>query len=475
MCEKGLSTVTERLTMLTTAWFRCAASVLFLAGGLSAPAVGQRTLPTRVDTDRDGLPDQLDGCPTLTYTPGFDGAVCGPMDLNPGNDSAPECKARERVARFLVNDPTFITRIAFAVVEDGRLHFADAFEYTGGGQFAHVPAGVFRLFRIGSTSKAVTATLAKLMEENGELSLGDFVDDDDGSQELVNPQRTLRHLLAHQGAFTLDSGSPYLFCYPGDLAAFWAEPNDLVSPHYNSSTYGNLGGGYQYSAFNYSLAGAYLSNRAGDSFEQALQTRLFDAALMCTATVDASRAVQTTIGNGAAVAQTEVMHIGPYINLVSPTDPLCVDNYYSSDALYGDPYTWLYYRLDETDGEPRDPPGGVIASVIDLAHFAEMLLSSYHGTGGLLSPAGVRDLWWRTTNLGCSPACAYQPYYGLGFFTDSLPGQPVNECEHGGVRAGYTSAFVLRPEANRAVSILVNGNANSVDLSNLAKEILDDF
>ena len=170
------------------------------------------------------------------------------------------------------------------------------------------------------------------------------------------------------------------------------------------------------------------------------------------------------------------MHLGPYISQESQTDPLCEDNFYSSEDLPGDPYTWQTYHLDEADGDARDPAGGVMASVLDLAHFAETLLDSYHGRpGGLLTQAGIRDLWSATTDLGCHPSCPYQRYYAIGFFTDSLAGQPVTEVEHGGVRAGYTSAFVLRPETDSAVSILVNANVRSVMLSNLAKTILDDF
>ena len=426
------------------------------------------------DRDRDGLIDPFDTCPTLAYTPGFDWHACGPMDLDPDNDALPECKARERIAHLLLTDSHFITNISFAVVKDGRLHFADAFEYLGGGQWTRDPAGTRRLYRIGSTSKAVTAVTAKIMEERGELSFADFVSDDDGTQEFDNPQRSLRNLLTHR-AFHLDDGALHLYCYPGDLAAFWADPDDLVSPHYDSPPYGNPGGGYEYSAFNYSLAGAYLAHRAGEPFAQAVQSRLFDAAGMCTASFDGARAVGTPIGNDWALSESPTMHVGPYINLYSMTDDRCEDNFYSSDDLPGDPYSWQFYHLDEAAAEARDPPGGVIASALDLAHFAEALLDSYRNPGGLVSQQGIRALWTATHDFGCGSGCSYQPYYGVGFFTNSLTGQAVTEVEHGGSRAGYKSAFVLRPEANMAVCILVNADAGTVTLSNLAKQILDDF
>jgi CubicO group peptidase (beta-lactamase class C family) len=327
---------------------------------------------------------------------------------------------------------------------------------------------------VGSTTKSITATAAKVLEESGELSFSDYVDDEDGSQE-PNGQRTLRHLLTHQGAFHLDDSAIHLFCYPGDLADFWADPDDLVSPHYDSEPYGNLGGGFEYSAFNYSLAGAYLANRTGESFHHVIRNHVFDPAGMCTAMLDRNRAVNTPIGFEPAVSEGPSMHVGPYINWVSSYDERCEDNFYSSDDIYGDEYDWQYYHLDEAAAEARDPAGGVIASSLDLAHFAVALLESYHGQGGLLSQDGVRELWWATHDYECEPNCPYQPYYAVGFFTNTLPGDPVTEVEHGGSRAGYRSAFVLRPEANRAICLLVNADASTVTMSDLAKTILDDF
>jgi CubicO group peptidase (beta-lactamase class C family) len=196
---------------------------------------------------------------------------------------------------------------------------------------------------------------------------------------------------------------------------------------------------------------------------------------MCTATTDGARAGATPIGAGWGVSEGAPMHVGPYINLESPTDPLCEDNFYSSDDLPGDPYTWQLYHLDEAAAEARDPAGGAIASVVDLARFARALLASYHGTGGLLSPDGIRELWWATSDLGCGGGCPYERYYGVGFFTDTLPGQPVQQVGHGGSRAGFASAFVLRPEENRAACVLANADVSTVALSDLAKAILDDF
>jgi CubicO group peptidase (beta-lactamase class C family) len=180
------------------------------------------------------------------------------------------------------------------------------------------------------------------------------------------------------------------------------------------------------------------------------------------------------MGSGRSAHLSAAGRESPYINQVSPADELCEDNFYSSQDLPGDDYTWQNYHVDEADAGARDPAGGVIASVIDMAHFAKALLKSYHDPDGLLSQDGVRDLWGATTDLGCFPGCPYEPYYGVGFFTSTQPGEPVTQVGHGGSRAGYASAFVLRPEANMAVCVLANADVSTVALSDLAKTILDD-
>ncbi len=122
----------------------------------------------------------------------------------------------------------------------------------------------------------------------------------------------------------------------------------------------------------------------------------------------------------------------------------------------------------------RDP-AGINQSAIDLAHFAQALLDSYHGRGGPLSPEGIRSLWWAVSDLGCHPNCPYERYYGVGFFTDTLPGDAVHQVGHGGARPGYATAFVLRPESDGAVCILANADVSTRTLSDMAKTILDDF
>ena len=280
--------------------------------------------------------------------------------------------------------------------------------------------------------------------------MDDFVDDEDATQKLVGGERTLRQLLSHQGAFRLDSGA-YLFCYPYGLTAFWPEPDDLVSPHYDSAVYGNLGGGFEYSAFNYSLAGAYLVNRTAVTLPPTPPVAgSSTSAGMCTAMLDGYRATSSPIGSGrgglagfrsCTSARTSIS--------ISPTDELCEDNFYSSEDLYGDPYSWQLYHLDEAAAEPRDPAGGVIA--LGDRHGALR-----RGVAGQLPRYGRFDLsGWRSessgkrrSNLGCHPNCPYERYYGIGFFTDTLPGASrCNQVGHGGSRAGYASAFVLRPRS----------------------------
>ena len=428
------------------------------------------------DADGDGLPDQQDSVPRVSYVPLFDARSCPPLDLDPSNNPTPQGMARERVARFLANESSPATRIAFAIVVDGSVHFADAFERLPNRSIRRDPQSIHRLFRVGSTTKPLVSVAAKILEEKRVLSFADFVDDADGTQKLSGGQVTLRQLLTHRGAFKRGDGHIYMYCFPGNLRAFWMVQDEFVSPRYGSSRFGNLAGGFEYSGFNYGLAGAYLEHKTGLAFDQVLQRYVFDRTRMATASLDAARAHKARIGGTVGTTKTSQMHVGPFVNLTAPTDPNAIDNYYSSNDVYGvSQYSQQSYRLDECAADARDPAGGVVASVIDLAHFARELIAAYHGRSALLTRAGLLDLWAPTHDYNCGSGCPYQRYYATGFFTGTPKGQPVVEVEHGGSRAGYNSVFVIRPEARTAISILVNANVDLLEMNRVGKRVLDDL
>ena len=73
------------------------------------------------------------------------GAIARPWMRTPTTIAKPSARHASGWPTWLLNSGRFVTEIAFAVVEDGELHFADAFSYVGQGQYVHNPAGVNRL------------------------------------------------------------------------------------------------------------------------------------------------------------------------------------------------------------------------------------------------------------------------------------------------------------------------------------------
>ena len=101
-----------------------------------------------------------------------------------------------------------------------------------------------------------------------------------------------------------------------------------------------------------------------------------------------------------------------------------------------------------TDSSAAHAAGGIIASVIDFAHFAEMLLA--HG-GTVLSSTSVDSMMDGHALAQDEP----RRTYGYGLFASEHAGVPI--VEHAGSAAGFSSVLRLVPSRNFAVVVFDNG------------------
>lgn len=379
--------------------------------------------------------------------------------------------------------------IAVAVVLDGQVHAAGAVGHLAksGAPGADEPVTVDTRFPIASTSKWVTATAAMALVDAGRIdphapvtTLLPTYTEANGQQDHI----TLHHLLRMRSGLANDGGC-WLYSesaqeVPDGCAAFTGGPDTvlgelfrpavLASPPYDGSlgayniTTGVPGeADYLYSDWGYMLAGRLLE-RADDgrAFEAVVAERVFEPACMQTATYD------------PAVAAAEPPPLGG--------GPASVDGYCPEPELGHDSVQPFF--PDALACPARNPNGGVRATAVDLARFAETLLADLSGANRMLSPDAAAAL---LCPEGGSPgadcagrvavtlphASTYGDTYGYANFRDMHGGREV--YNHGGGRAGFGALFWVVPSEGFAVVMLGNDDGGSVDLQPAARFAMDCF
>ncbi len=133
-------------------------------------------------------------------------------------------------------------------------------------------------FSIGSNAKAMTATLVATFVDDGlidwDTTVADVYErtllDMDPSWAAV----TIRHLLNHTSGLDDDATIPMLIEL--DSAAPVAQQRLALVETVTDHTLARSPGSYAYSSIGYTLAGAMLEEMTGTSWEELMQTRLFD-------------------------------------------------------------------------------------------------------------------------------------------------------------------------------------------------------
>ncbi len=322
---------------------------------------------------------------------------------------------------------------AIAVVVNGKLAFQAGLGIERQGDLT--PVGATTLFRVASLSKPVLAATALRLVETGALDLTAPITTYVPSFRLQPPfdpaTITTQELLDHTSG--IPDFDPSMSCPvdPGELAQWFltAGRGNLWTPP---------GAVWNYSNQGYALAGWVVASAAGTSFEDAVAGAVFGPAGMTTATFDPAVAMAEDHADGHA------MQFGKVV--VSPPDAY--------------------------DCEVTRPPGGVIASVVDYAHFAEVLLASGAGASGpVLRPASVAAMETGLVDTASLPNQGARYGDGLVVYGD-YGGQTVVTHE-GLLDYGYQSSMWLVPAQGFAVVVFYNGLSLPPD--NVSQHALDAF
>jgi D-alanyl-D-alanine carboxypeptidase len=261
--------------------------------------------------------------------------------------------------------------------------------------------------RIGSVTKTFTTAIIMQLSEEGLVSL------DDPIEKWVPgwyTGPTLRHLLGHTSGIV-----SYNYVGSFDMSKPWT-PAEMVQWAYDNEPALRFvpGTKWEYSNTNFVLLGMVIEQATGESYEDALRTRLVEPLKL-----DMRLALS---GDDSA----------ELVRCYTGTPP--VDNSHAQDPSYG----WA--------------AGAIVTKPTDLARWAVALYG-----GELLSSASLDAM---TTPNGVT--AGGQEDFGLGTFIENDDGGGYTLFGHTGGIAGYSSYAYYLEQKN--VAVIVLGNKTEIDL-----------
>ena len=330
-----------------------------------------------------------------------------------------------------------VSGASVALIENGNVTFAHGFGTKGPNSHERVDANT--LFRIGSMTKALTATALLGSVESGTVSLDatltsvvpDVAINDPGNLATL----TIRQLLSQQSGL-YDYG---VLNAPADDASL---SQFLTSPSYAANEYfmDPPGSFYNYANPNFSLAGLALERASGVPYRQAIADRVL-----------APLGMERTF-----FLPAEVVADGNFSDGSSTDDA-------------GGPWD---VTPDAYDNGWLRPAGYAFSSVVDYAKFVQFL---YAGNESVLSDSERQAMQTAQVNmLDLGGVAADIESYGFGLVVDREFSLGTNAYVtklvwHNGALAGFTSWFYLVPSTGFGIVWLANADdvnfVNSVVLA----------
>ncbi|MGM0589564.1 MAG: serine hydrolase domain-containing protein [Bacteroidota bacterium] len=301
--------------------------------------------------------------------------------------------------------------ISVAILTKGTMVWSQAYGWAD--QENQRPLTLDAMFRVESISKSVTAWGVMQLVERGKVDLDLPVQTylSDSLRTALLPQDaqiTVRQLLAQRSGLDLGTiGEEYS---PGtelpNLISYLEREMQYVYPPDTQFFYSNVG---------YNLLQLLIEKVTAQSFEQYMQTALFNPLGMHQSTFDWHDSLYQYMPQG-----------------------------YETNGQPVDPYVY-----------PAQPSGGLIATVSDIARFAGASYSVVKKADtALLSSRSLQEMYTAySQELGIYDFVA--DGYGLGHFLERLPDQS-KAVWHGGQGHGWMTHFHMIPATGDGVIILAN-------------------
>lgn len=301
---------------------------------------------------------------------------------------------------------------AVVVVKDGAVVYARGFGRASIEE--SVPVTTATLFRLGSTTKMLTATAVLSLVAEGKLSLTQPVTTYVPSLGQVFSRVNLRQLLSHSAG--LCEAAPRIDSRDDD-----ALQKEIAGWNGSQRFYTEPGAMYSYAGPSYYLSGRILEVVTGRPYADAMAQRVFEPLGMKSAALRPLLALTRPLAQGHLLDKEAVQVVRPMAENV---------------AMY--------------------PGGSVFASADDLGRFLLGMLSG----SPMGKPLVASEFFQRRFALPVPQHERGKYWYGFGAVSYDLAGVPV--FEHGGVRRGYGSFIRMIPTRKVGIAVLANLNGASL-------------
>ncbi|WP_303718707.1 serine hydrolase [Brevundimonas naejangsanensis] len=324
--------------------------------------------------------------------------------------------------------------VSLALVRDGRTVLAKGYGVRRQGKAE--PADEHTLFAIASNSKNVTAACLAILVDEGKVKWDEpirtYLPGFTLSNPLVSQQITVRDTLSHRAGFGLGAG---------DLL-FWPNSDRTREQVLAQAAFvpikDGFREGYNYCNLMFVVAGAVIEKASGLSWEDFVQTRIFDK-----------------VGMSESV---------PLARLADPAKSALPHGRVGPPLRYQGPMTQIAESIVEVwNWDSAAAAGGICASAHDWAKWIAVRLNDGKLADGsrLFSEAAAREMYKPNIVVSSSngptaalPNRAVASTYAMGLQVQDYRGERL--ATHGGGSPGGISATVLIPGRKIGFSVFTN-------------------
>jgi len=305
---------------------------------------------------------------------------------------------------------------AIGIVENGRLIYAKGFGTADIETGASITADT--LFRLGSTTKMMTAAAVVSLAAEGKIDLqapvGNYIHGLDPAIAALTANQLLSHTAGLKDEAIMNGRHDDAAL--GEEIRAWKSDWLFTKP----------GAIFSYANPGYWLAGLLAETVAGKPYADVMQDRVFGPVGMRCTTLRPLMAMTRPLAQGHDVVEGKIVVLRP-----------------------------------APDNAANWPAGSVFSNINDLSRFVIAMMNGGKLEGKqVLSPKVVMEL--TTTH---AHAFGWKTGYGYGLNVQDSDG--VRAWLHGGARAGYGSEIAMLPGRQSAVIVLCNRSGQNLEKTRL--------